>query len=128
MDARTFEIEQEFMNGEHAVYPGHPVTLGIYIMSAFPDIEAALERDERSGYCAALSSMTVPGAGGSVRSALTLLEDISRGALTPEDAVNRASGFNENTVEAQKQAERLTPKYLELVSAWIQAPAAAPVI
>lgn len=46
MDLEGYQFIQREI-GEDAVYPGHPVTVGLLIMRAFPTLEAASDRGPR---------------------------------------------------------------------------------
>lgn len=135
---RAYELQQTLLGGP-AVYPGHPLTLGLLIMEAYPDLAAAKARpDAKPGASyppapAALAS-SLPGAGGCMYSALDLLARIQDGRLTPEEAVEFARtdwrGLNHpGAVEpGQEQADRVADRFIEQARAWCRdaAPAMTP--
>lgn len=116
--------------GEDAVYPGHPVTVGLLIMRAFPTLEAASDRGPQGkDFTAASRSDMIPGAGGSVATALGILQGVVQGRLTIEQAVERADDAWRHVddqytrdpkrwQEGQTQADKLKARYLDLLGSW----------
>lgn len=131
MDITQYELSQKILGpGVHYVYPGHPVTIAMFIMHAFPTFASADSREEGADFKAALCSGSVPGGGGNVHSALAMLTRIKSGEHTPQQALawadeswGRCDGQKElnpkNYQEGVEEAAKLTPAFLALISEWI---------
>lgn len=112
---------------EGAVYPGHPVTLALLIMHRYPSLSEAKAPTPSSGFRSALADINIPGAGGEVSGALTLLEKIGAGELNTEDAIewgkaswarNAENCYADRVVPGQQQADRLSQQFAEKVAGW----------
>ena len=67
----------ELLDKEWSVYPGHPVTVAYLIVKIYPNYEEAFAGDGTVwDYPNALSDNRIPGAGGNVSSAISLLRDL----------------------------------------------------
>lgn len=110
---------------ERAIYPGHPIVIGVHIMRAFPSLEAANKRGKM--FRAALCSTQVPGAGGNVHSALRCLRVATDGDI--DAAVRMAAQVWANCdnqraknpgrwSEGVEQAARYEQEFREMVSKW----------
>lgn len=129
MDLRGYQFIQREI-GEDAVYPGHPITVGLLIMCAFPTLEAAEDRGpEGQNFTAASRSSMIPGAGGSVGTALGILRDVVKGVLTITGAIARADEAWRDVDgqyvrdpkrwrEGQEQANPLKARYTTLLHSW----------
>jgi hypothetical protein len=129
--------------GENAVYPGHPVTVAYVITKVFDSFDVAFEASV-SGPPNALCVNAIPGAGGCVYAALSLLKRLREGmpieqAFTWADEVwgstddmkNDGRSWPGRTVapgyylkryqEGQAQADRFKQKLVEQ-RAWWEAP------
>ena len=125
--------------GEHATYPGHPVTLAYLIVRLYPSLEAASARGHR--YLAVEEDGRLPGAGGQNSQALDLLRNLNQGiewdlavasadrAWGCTDGQAEGGGSYAKTEEArqhyltrwkegQEQADRIKPLLREAVSTW----------
>lgn len=76
--------------GEHAVYPGHPITLALLVVNNFASLDEAKSREGRT-FPAALECSHIPGAGGNVYSALDFLHHLKH--LSWDDAVKIADDY-----------------------------------
>ncbi len=107
---------------DRAVYPGHPVTVALSIVTAFPSWLHATANN------AALSSSLVPGAGGNVHLAMDLLLDLGTGGdfndvFARADAVWAAcddikAQRPEVWAQGQEQADGVKKALLEALSFW----------
>lgn len=115
-----------------AVYPGHPITVGLFIMHAFTSLGAAAKREGDHNFTAASRSQDVPGAGGCVGSAMALLHNIADGFYTLDDAASWAAAVwsacdnqkQDNPKrwrEGQDQADALLAEYVARAAWWIKA-------
>lgn len=120
-------IPEQTLLGGALVYPGHPVPLAYLIMRAYPDLETALARDGDSPWPAALGNQAIPGGGGEVRAALTLLTAIRDGS-SPAEAVakssarwrdGRAGGHPRAVDPGQAQAEHVLARFYALLDSWL---------
>ena len=111
--------------GEPFVYPGHPVTLALLVIHAFPSLDAAEAKGKE--FPAALESGQIPGAGGNVYSALALLRHL-RDGMAWREAVEIADGAwkscddhygSERWKRGQEQADRLKLGLHDRVGAWL---------
>mgnify|MGYP006352853343 FL=1 len=111
--------------GEPFVYPGHAVTIALLIIHAFPSLEAAEAKGDN--FPAALEASLIPGAGGNVYSALTLLRRM-RDGMTWHEAIENADGGwkscddhygSERWKRGQAQADRMKPYLHDRVGAWL---------
>lgn len=125
MNAAGWKLEHDLL-GEPYVYPGHAVTIAMFITHAFPNLEAAEAKGNK--FPGALESGLVPGAGGNVYSALSLLRRL-RDGMAWNDAVwiadrNWAScdqqGGTDRWRMGQEQADRMKPVLRERVGAWLK--------
>lgn len=129
MDLEGYQFIQREIGGD-AVYPGHPVTVGLLIMRAFSTLAAAEDRGpEGKNFTAASRSSKIPGAGGSVATALDILRSVVRGNLTVEQAIERADDAWRHVddqyardpkrwQEGQTQADKLKARYIEALKVW----------
>lgn len=131
MDLEGYQFMHREIGGD-AVYPGHPVTVGLLIMKAFPSVEEAAMPDGEYHHSAASRSSKIPGAGGSVATALDILRHVMKGHMTIEKAIERADDawrdmdnqFHRDPKrwqEGQDQAETLKARYTEALKTWRQA-------
>lgn len=126
--------------GEHAVYPGHPIVLAYIITHVFETYEAAtapsIDRwtGQPFGWCEAVGSSTVPGAGGNVHAAVDLLAAVHKGK-TLDEAFAQADRMwrhcddmgekrPDRFYEGQAQADRIKPLLRERLSVWLSPPKA----
>lgn len=103
-----------------AVYPGHPITVGLAILWRYGNLTAAKEE--------ALADSQIPGAGGCVRSALTVLEECWRGATIAEIQALAAEIWRhcddqwienpERHQKGQQQADEVFAAYLTALRRW----------
>jgi hypothetical protein len=129
MDLEGYQFIQREI-GEDAVYPGHAVTIGLLIMRAFPTLEEASDRGPHDrDFTAASRSNMIPGAGGSVATALDILRSVVRGERTVEQAIEQANEawrqvdgqYTRNPKrwqEGQTQADKLRARYIEALEVW----------
>jgi hypothetical protein len=129
MDLEGYQFIQREI-GEDAVYPGHPVTVGLLIMRAFPTLEAASDRGPQGrDFTAASRSNRIPGAGGSVAAALSILSSVVKGEQAIEQAIEQADeawrsvdnqkAWNPKRHEdGQTQADKLKERYAALLASW----------
>jgi hypothetical protein len=112
--------------GEHAVYPGHPVTLALCIVNNFPNWEAAIVK--KNDIEAAVGCIEIPGAGGNVYAALDILSQLRKG-MPFDKAMERADyvwgqcddhkAMNKpRYVTGQEQADRFKDKLKEHAAWW----------
>jgi len=94
--------ERDLLDGEIAVYPGHPLTLAYLIVNAYPSLAQATRKSDRSEFMHALANCGIPGAGGNVYSALRFLKAVADGELSMQQAVDRA---NDNWAHCDDQAQ-----------------------
>lgn len=109
---------------EHAVYPGHPITLACQIASEYESLAEAT-KPTKYGWSDALSNDAINGAGGSVCTALEALHKLARGE--PLDSVLEwaaaswrwtcANDIKQDPARGQEQANRMLAQ-VDLVS-WI---------
>ncbi len=130
MDIEGYRFVQGVL-GSQAVYPGHPITLGLLLMKAFPSYEEAARPEGEYQHSVASRSSLIPGAGGAVASALSVLGHVVKNVLTAEQAVERADAIwhdmdnqfhrdPKRWQEGQDQAEDLKARYIEALKAWRQ--------
>jgi len=105
-------FDRDNLDGEFAVYPGHPVTIAYLIMKKYPSLAAASEVHE-CGFRAALADNDIPGAGGRVYAAMSLLQRRAEGASWEElfaraDEIWEGEHFSEHEL-GQEQADRIKP-------------------
>jgi len=75
------ELFQEYgITPDHALYPGHPVTIAFCILKAFDNFEQATEKPYGDNTPKAVASRLIPGSGGCVYSALDFLSALRKGA------------------------------------------------
>lgn len=111
------------------VYPGHPTCVAILIMDKYPNLEAALRRQEGLTFGNALGDSDIPGAGGNVHGALEVLTEARKhgadAALSYGDAwwkrCASGSNFGENQAAGLAQAEEVKAEFRSRVEAWAQA-------
>jgi hypothetical protein len=106
-------FEYDHLDGEFSVYPGHPVTIAYLIMQKYPSLAAASKVSTRSGFGAALSDIDIPGAGGRVHAAMSLLQRRAEGASWEElfaraDDIWEGEHFDKHEL-GQQQADRIKP-------------------
>ncbi len=121
----------EFL-GEAAVYPGHPITLAYLITKVFPSYGEAVKVHAGRNYSAALASTDIPGAGGCVHEALSLLHGLREGEFSSlEEAFSWAdqdwSRTDSQKVrdperwrQGQEQADRVKPLLADRSFWWIK--------
>lgn len=120
--------ELECLNGEFAVYPGHPVVLGYILTNAYPSLAEALMPTEVNRHDA-LGNSNVPGAGGNVYMALDLLRNIVTGTLPIDRALedadqrwadcdNQAKVDPDRWREGQEQADRFKAALKAQLETW----------
>lgn len=129
-------LEARILNGEMAVYPGHPAVVGLLIMHAFPNLEGATGSQGEGNHVklGALRDPRIPGAGSSVRAALRVLDGMSE--VGPEasfaaaeaawiDQTGPGTGNHEDLhAEGAGQAERFKMAFLDQAERWSVAAAA----
>lgn len=115
-----------FGEAEHAVYPGHPVTLAWLITEEFETFEEAFHTTPHlPGISNALGSVEIPGAGGNVCAAMDLLQSLRKGKKF-KDAIKRADqvweeynlGEEGKRARGQEQADRVKPLLKKNKSWW----------
>ncbi len=109
----------KYLDGDYSVYPGHPLTIAYVISVTFPTLADALVI--RGDYPEALADVRIPGAGGEVSGAISLLRHLRDGTCTPEQAVKRAddhwrstttNGHRDAFTPGQAQADRVKAAHL----------------
>lgn len=118
-----------YVLGESAIYPGHPVTLALLITYAYPSLAVARKRGER--HLLVEEDMRLPGAGGSNRSAVELLCQLSEGAAFNK-AVARADEIwarmddqamcktlSARYKAGQAQADKIKPRLQARLVSWL---------
>lgn len=115
-------MKQEPLN---PTYPGHPLTIAVQVMRAYPSLEAATRREEPTAYPNALRDSAIRGAGGNVYAALDLLKHTLAGhvelAVADADKYWRctAEPFGaERCEDGAHQAALLRSEFDERVSQW----------
>lgn len=111
--------------GEHAIYPGHPMTIAYCIINKYKSLEEASKLSEHN--CPeAVGDGDIPGGGGSVYSALDFLHNINKG-VPIEIAIKEANktwksycwGPHADRAEpGQKQANNIKQKFIEAAFSW----------
>ena len=115
--------------GEHAVYPGHPVTCALIILRAYPN-DLALAWQPYSAqfpWLACESYVDVSTAGGHLTTGCSLIRHVLDGTLTVDDALQwgddrwrGAGGHAANEAPGQAQADQLKPALREALAAAVQ--------
>jgi hypothetical protein len=77
------------LDGEFAVYPGHPLVIAYLIVCKYGSYEEAAGIPDGSPYPGALGDVDIPGAGGNVSNALHVLMLIKKNGNTIDDAFAR---------------------------------------
>lgn len=125
MTPEGYQLQRDVLGSEPYVYPGHAVTIALLIIHAFPSLEAAEAKGRE--FPAALESPLIPGAGGNVYSALSLLRRL-RDGLGWTDAMllaDRNWSLCDNQFgtdrwrRGQEQADRMKPLLHDRVGAWL---------
>lgn len=118
-------LERQVCGAGGVHHPGHPVLIALLIMTKYPNLNAARQREEGTGCTAVLADGDIAGAGEQVNAALDILADVRRDG--PEAAFARASGqwlartsrrFSDRQAPGQIQAERFKRRFLELAADW----------
>lgn len=120
-------VENEL--GKPSVYPGHPLTIGVLIMKAFPSFDEASKPEGEWRHSAASRSSMIPGAGECVASAVEILRLVVSKTIKVEDAIDLTdrvwASVDDNVKmyparwsEGQAQADALKSKYVELLNVW----------
>jgi hypothetical protein len=112
--------------GDHAVYPGHAITIAYLIAMTFKNLEEA-EATTPAGYPAGVADSRIPGAGGNIYSGLLLLRHLRDGL--PYDLVlsnadrewldETATVYAKCRKEGQRQADALKHRFAEDVLPWL---------
>lgn len=122
---RTFEL----LDGEQAVYPGHPLTVAYVIMSVFPGPEEALAPSKHGHWSVCVGCADVPGAGDGANAGADVCQMLADGKA-PEDAAKFADdtwlrmvnpeGSNHPSAwkPGQEQADKFRDRFLELAKVW----------
>jgi hypothetical protein len=84
---------RDFLNGEVAIYPGHPLTIAYLIVNAYPSLVAAIRKSDQTTYPDALSNGNIPGAGGNVLVALDFLRKAVIEHAPINDVIDHANSF-----------------------------------
>jgi len=114
--------------GRSVEHPGHPLVVALFIMEAFPSLDAALAPSETETQ-AALANELIPGAQVSVRLALTALERIASGQWGEAEAVswlkdawaeldNQRVRYPDQYRAGEVQALELESRFLDRVKSW----------
>jgi hypothetical protein len=118
-------LEQQVCGVGGSHHPGHPVIIALLIMTKYPSLSAAEQREEGVGCPVVLTDGDIPGAGEQVSAALAILADLRRDG--PEAAFARATRqwrvrtsrrFKDRQDPGQTQAERFKRRFFELASTW----------
>lgn len=125
MNAEGWKLERDLLGSEGYVYPGHAVTIALFIIHAFDSLEAAVAKGRE--FPGALESNAIPGAGGNVHSALTLLRRLKDGmewSLAIKGADDTWASCDgqfgtDRWRQGQEQADRLKPALRDRVGAWL---------
>lgn len=119
--------ERDYLDGEPAVYPGHPVVIAYLIMNRFASLEEATTTEPGATYNRALGSHDIPGAGGEVHMALNLLRKCLVQERSSEEVVDEyaaywhqyKAGGHEKYVEAgHAQLLKVRDKFLQQIQNW----------
>lgn len=106
-------------------HPGHPVIIAVLIMTKYPSLAAASQREDGAGCAVVLADGDIPGAGEQVNVALDILASLRREG--PEAAFVRATRqwqvrtsrrFKDRQLPGQTQAERFKRRFCELAADW----------
>ncbi len=106
-------------------HPGHPVLIAVLIMTKYPSLSAARQREEGVGCPVVLTDGDIPGAGEQVSVALDILADLRQEG--PEAAFARATRqwlartsrrFRDRQGPGQNQAECFKRRFFELAANW----------
>jgi hypothetical protein len=125
MNHEGYQLQRDLLGSEGFVYPGHAVTLALFIVHAFDTLEAAETKGR--DYPAALESHLIPGAGGNVYGALDLLRRLKDGmrwglALKgADDAWASCDGHpgTDRWLKGQEQADWLKMSLHDRVGTWL---------
>ncbi|UST56122.1 hypothetical protein NF681_21195 (plasmid) [Comamonadaceae bacterium OTU4NAUVB1] len=118
-------LEQQVCGFEGAHHPGHPVVIAVLIMTKYPSLSAAREREEGADCAVVLADGDIPGAGEQVGAALDILATLPREG--PDAAFARATRqwhtrtarrFRDRQLPGQTQAERFKARFFELAARW----------
>lgn len=114
--------------GRSVEHPGHPLVVALFIMEAFPSLDAALA-PSGTATTAALTSELVPGARSSVSLALTALERVASGQWDELEAVmwmkaawaeldNQRVRYPDQYRAGEAQALELESRFLDKIKSW----------
>jgi hypothetical protein len=118
-------LEQQICGAGGLHHPGHPVTIAVLIMTKYPNLAAATQREEGVGCSVVMADGDIPGAGEQVIVALDILAGLRRDG--PETAFLRATQqwrirtsrrFKDRQAVGQRQAERFKHRFLEMAANW----------
>lgn len=118
-------LERQVCGSGGVHHPGHPVLIALLIMTKYPNLSAARQREEGAGCTVVLADGDIAGAGEQVNAALDILVDLRRDG--PEAAFARATRqwltrtsrrFQDRQVPGQTQAERFKRRFLDLAANW----------
>jgi len=113
---------------EGFIYPGHAVPVALAIMRRYPSLEEAYAKGKQ--FPRALEDDLIPGAGGSVYYALTMLRWVADGTMSLEDALKAADRNWKTECSGQHNSEpdrfesgmeavqQIMPAFRETLTAW----------
>lgn len=121
--------EREILDGENAVYPGHPLTIAYLIINTYTSLAEAAKKSERTEFKDALSNGDIPGAGGNVYNALDFLDYVVNGRLSMKQAIGlantmwancdgQANGNIQRWKRGQEQADRILDRLTKQLEDW----------
>jgi hypothetical protein len=125
MNHEGYQLQRDLLGSEDFVYPGHAVTLALFIVHAFDTLETAEAKGKK--YPGALESHLIPSAGGNVYGALDLLRRIEGGMgwnlaiKGADDAWASCDGQfgTDRWRKGQEQADRLKMALHDRVGTWL---------
>ncbi len=85
--------DRALLDGDFAVYPGHPITLAYLIVCKYNSYEEAAGIPDGRPYPGALGDIDIPGAGGNVHNAL----DVLRRAVKEKTPIEQVFAFADET-------------------------------
>lgn len=128
MSPEGYQLQRDLLGFDPFVYPGHAVTVALFIIHAFDSFEDATRTEARNFFPNALGSHLIPGAGGNVYGALALLRHLREGmpwgkAIEIADRNWKDCDGHFGTLRwrsGQEQADRLKPHLNERVWTWLK--------
>lgn len=111
---------------DFAVYPGHPVVVAFLIMKKYQNLAEATKTGHSFPH--ALEDNDIPGAGGNIYSALSLLAELKEGKPLGKTISkwcdqwisSKAGGLEKYVEPGDSQAKLVIPQFSELAPEWIK--------